>query len=787
MSNDVLCLLAKTDPDMKLIDHLKAVAIISKTMAKSIGLNDILADCAYKAGLLHDIGKAVEYYQKYYRGSKEKYSKEFPMHHEISWAYTANKLNDINILSAIYWTHACPIRIIQRKKLRTYNRDDIIERLSTEEIGSLNTIWDYIENNIINNLSNSAYYTSNIPNLFIEDAGIIGNKNDNAERLVIRTCVLSADRYVSGLKIEDIKNILNGNLNPNKLIESKLLSDISGVPICPKNYESKRFNLQNEVVETLKNSQTTIIKAPAGFGKSIVGLLWNIKRKRKLIWVCPRNEVSISVYNIINKEIKNLGIKCNIELYLTGERKEKNFDDENPGFSSDIVITNLDNLISPMIKNQISDRLFFIMGADIVMDEYHEFVQESPLYAAFITFMRARHRLTTNSYTLLLSATPMNLNKMWDGEKETVVLPNKNDHYEAAHNKNYNINIINEMPNRSIEGSVVIHNSISNAQDEYSLKNYTHLIHHRFTNKDRKERMDAIFQKFGRDNNNIEGTGIQNKENLSSAPVIQASMDLSFKVLYDSICSPESTFQRIGRVNRWGTIEDAYINLVNLELKNNKSEMGAVNCIYSYKLRAMWVDYLYKKINIKKQYTINELYKVYNTFYNDENIQKKITEYLRDQYQKGLVYPTNNIDIGLVSFRPYKMIDDFYNDNITAKTDKKQKLGKSLRNPLPAYYFTVSIKGSNEWLKPEDIMTDGPELRETYLTDGDLNGKLINPSYIKRILEELENSGYDISNYKKKGIPNNLQDWFKLSRYAETPLPDISRIYDPNLGLRKVY
>ena len=53
----------------------------------------------------------------------------------------------------------------------------------------------------------------------------------------------------------------------------------------------------------------------------------------------------------------------------------------------------------------------------IIFDEYHEFVSDAPIFAGFIKQMRIRNNMI-NGKTLLLSATPVKLENMWDFKEE---------------------------------------------------------------------------------------------------------------------------------------------------------------------------------------------------------------------------------------------------------------------------------------------------------------------------------------------------------------------------------
>jgi hypothetical protein len=133
----------------------------------------------------------------------------------------------------------------------------------------------------------------------------------NSEALFARTCLISADRIASSNPIDisddEIKVLINeATIRPFEV-------DISNH--CY--FGNERFVKQSEIIDKIE--RTTQINAPAGFGKTLLGLLWNFKRGRKLIWVCPRNIVAESVYKSINEELDNFGIDfLSTELYLSG-------------------------------------------------------------------------------------------------------------------------------------------------------------------------------------------------------------------------------------------------------------------------------------------------------------------------------------------------------------------------------------------------------------------------------------------------------------------------------------
>jgi len=530
-----------------LIDHLKAVSFVAQEMAIICGYNEKLQKLAHTAGLLHDIGKATKSFQDYLSHGMGEEESLSPMHHEISWAFLIQtfgiSIENKLIFNAIYWHHARPL---DQNYEYLKSRDAIIEKIKKSDITRISKLVQSLE---IPDLIGTVMEDEDVPDLFLPDRTY--DKNINAELIAVRMCLISADRLVSQLSAGDTTAIAKGKAVPSAFL-GKAQTLAYDTIHCPAEYEVNRFNLQLDCAKEAQKTRTSVVKAPAGFGKTLIGVLYTLLQGRQTYWVCPRNVVAEAVYENIVREIVALHIDCSVELFLSGERKKTNTPDGRiKEFASDIVVTNIDNLLGPMVNNRTAERLFHILSGLVVLDEFHEFVSDSPLFAAFVTYMRARHRLSTTAKTLLLSATPLNMHNLWDSEDEpTAFLPNTKQHYPAAHEGVYQTEFIREFPGEILPASLCVFNSISMAQQKFESSQLEHLAHSRFTDPDRQRIMDKIYLAFGKS-----GTGVVNGERISSAPVIQAAVDISLVNLYDSVCSPETTLQRIGRCNRWGTYD----------------------------------------------------------------------------------------------------------------------------------------------------------------------------------------------------------------------------------------
>jgi CRISPR-associated endonuclease Cas3-HD len=777
----------------RLFEHNKAVANIAKAMALKLGLTDELTNKIYTASMLHDIGKVVPRIQQHLvlctnpsallivdEDFQEPISTQeiYPLHHEISWAFLTQKISDKYILNAIYWHHARPIHTDEHNKKATFDTaDDVMGALDSVDIDALERIWNELLPLIaINKVPLTG--TVEVPDLFEKDGN--QNRNDNAEFMLIRACVISADRHVSALCPSAVDVLSVDTSKAMDEVNNLLIGDIQGSPVKPPDYEQDRYNLQADIIESVGDSKTTIVKGPAGLGKTLIGVLWARAQKEKILWVCPRNTVADTVYKNIIQEVEALGLFCSVELYRTGKRQSTNREDNRPEFSSDIVVTNIDAIMNPMVNNGVAGRLFTIFGCSVILDEFHEFVSDAPMFAAFVTYMRARHRVASTCKTLLLSATPSMIQFLWDvpGSKDTLVLPSKKTHYPAAHKGVYQVCFATDFPANPIPGSLLVCNSITEAQNNFGL-GYTHILHHRYTDTDRKRIEKNIFSSFGKNK-----VGVINGESVSAAMVVQAAMDISFSSLYDSVCSPESSLQRIGRTDRWGTFQK-YNPTITFMSINERTERGAVRTVYDEDLKILWINFLKQKLIGITSIDLSHLYEIYNEFYRVYEV--KVKKFLLELYRVGMNGPHKGMEfLGLVGFIPIKVLNTVPVD----PNNKKKVVSKNLRSPNGSYFYTVELDNQpNVWLPPDNVLSEGSELYDRYMSDGNLNAGLLASGPMLTRLKGLVQCGYVSWTKQSKGklgIPGSLKDWFKKARNSETPLPDFSRKYNSQLGVIKI-
>jgi len=745
-------LLAKSD-GTTLIEHLKDVSKCAAELAIDLDLSEDLVEVARIAGLLHDIGKAEPKFQEIikrkikeksenidesdaevecYEQKSEKDRNPFPLHNEIGWAvlkgscFSFKDNSDDNlstniILNTIYWHHG----IVSQKHIEKYTTvSDITQKINTSGIYAQLKELNIESFNIKGEKIDDNEKDRHIP-AYVDKCP---NHDDNAKLFAIRACVVKADRLVSA-----------GKKGMNSKIENS--KDIKNI----KGYNNERFEEQKRLAIRAVSSRITQVNAPAGFGKTVLGLLWHTILGKKTYWVVPRNTIAFGVYENLIKEIKELELDISVELFLTGEQKDSNKESTN----YDITVTNIDNLMAPIVNMNRAEMAYDALSSNIIFDEYHELAQQkNGIYATFLTMMIIKSKLINKTNTLLLSATPSVHSCIWDkySKDKTLIISD----CKAVHNKIYNIDIKDDvLPFYTNNSWLYIHNTIKNTQKAWEEDNETKIFHSAYAEKHKKEHNKQLLKDYGKNENKAHSS-----DKVAAAPIIQAALDISFANLAESVLSPESTIQRIGRCNRWGYAESANLTLY---IGTDKSIDSAIEILYDKECRKIWIDFA--RIELPGQKTLNDIYRAYIDF-NEKN-KDKLIEYYDELYRKSLVALSQ-----IVPKRNHKKRKD---GKIIATTTP------TLRALKPSLFFTVKNFYTGKWLSPDCVMSmDSSKLIDIASNSGYVKNdiKIIIRNLVKagyKAFTKTDNKGTYIKQSFDKGVENTkLLD---IARDSETPYP----------------
>ena len=761
-------LYAKSDGEL-LKNHLEnvrifALKIFSKTYSvKNFEYENIDGEKIVSiTAKLHDICKATKGFQKILLGKSKKSGYMFS-HGELAWAFIIKHIDlgltnkEIEIIANnIYWHHGITNKMGVDNLYKIYsefNEDDIETiRNLVIDLFDERAVLDEPREGDVDQTKTPLFYYSDKPSL-------------NIANIIIRSCLLGADRLVSELgknfKEDNIGNVIDFYLKKNG---SYYLKD------CPFD-DDTRFIIQRNIVINSKNN-TLIVKGPGGWGKTLLGLIWSSTEfsDKKTIIVYPTNTMSEHAYISVYNELENSNNLSNtsMELFLTGEIKNSHNKKCDEPFTSDIIITNIDNFLSLNTKNNESKNLFMLSGVDVIFDEFHEFVSNSALFSLFINVMKIRHQYT-KSRTILLSATPMNLSYLWDTYmNKTEILPNENKHYSAIHNKKYKINtkiydnVIDIIPNNN-GNQLIKFNVIKNAQEYYTHIKDNHnsfIVHSKYEKDVVKNKIHQIFKWFGKGNNKNE-----KKPVVVSTPILQTSLDISFSSLIDMLFSFDSFLQAIARADRWGNLDVNIINVDLVKLNGNKSENMLIRELYSKILSELFFDLINSLSG--KEMTINELYVQYNQFYVKH--KHELQNFIRTKQNESL----KNLEM----VYPKRFFGEKNSDLMFAG-------GNKLRTTSNSEIWVVYQKNDGTFTEPFSVC-----LYENFSIEFDEPPNIETLLFDRMEFIQERDERYDYSKLikkRKRSRRSLLEDIRKSAIISKTPYFVFNRIYDNELGIIKI-
>ena len=785
---------SKENGKIKLVEHSIAVINVSvylfnQIIKKEINFNEFRKENISKfyqelilTAALHDIGKCSGKFQEklnnfnltedgnYIPKSKKKASNFIP-HNVSGWAYLeyyCENIPDI-VKNNILYHHTINPAIGKMTVLDIVSDDDMKNSKDNYD-DFYNYIIQYCNKifkiNFKATIKDSYNNIDKMPDSVSLYRQIKSNSHlfftmmdDASKFLIIRSIIVFADRFVSENydKIslicdnnEDFfrKEILNKVIYSHKGWNDNVneLKDDKGNLL----YDTVRLKEQNSLLNDIEKYSNNIVSASAGFGKTLVGLRWILRNKKKVMWVVPRNVIADGTYQSICNERNKMGYtedNLSIGLLIAGQWVKGNID-------SDIIVTNIDNFLSMMIKNCMVNNLIKEIGCNIIFDEYHEFLSHQELFAGFIELVYARCKFT-NSKTLLLSATPLRFDKTYfnDGEMNVHFLKAKAYNGEMKVKVNFfDLDNINHLLS-TVRDSFIICNTVKQSQRLFKLIGGKDdiLIHSRFPSVRRNEIEEEIYHCHGK------GSCVNNRNNIIGTNIIGVGLDISAKTIYDFVVTPENTIQRgCGRGGRFNEKEynnEIIYNVCNLI--NDKGNRMLINSQTNNNLHDKWLKILksFDGLTITK----DKLYELYYDFY-DEN-KKEIAQlwnhFLDESSRK------------LMNLRPYKTFTK-QKENIKNRLSDRQ----SYRGIGNSVFVTVQ--------NADDTYSEAIIIDRNYICKEEFSLKSLKnkKKYFERCIRLKDNK------YKAKNtLLVDKEEMFRQALDEDTPLLLEFSTYDDVYGL----
>ncbi len=225
------------------------------------------------------------------------------------------------IKHTIYWHHAKPYRKekdlefstfggIHKKfngNLGTLPFSEIIEKAQRllQQIGEIDRKYRNTETSLINRIYSETVDLDTLNNIKTTPLPSyktyeLENRIDdyrqqitaNAQHNLMRACVISADRLISGLSAEDLHNHIR-HQTLYRLVDETLLSEsslCSQIQSCMTQFpSSERTSKQHEIaVQLSKINDVAVLAGPAGCGKTKIALEWAMLKEY------PTNHLDLS-------------------------------------------------------------------------------------------------------------------------------------------------------------------------------------------------------------------------------------------------------------------------------------------------------------------------------------------------------------------------------------------------------------------------------------------------------------------------------------------------------------
>lgn len=797
--NDINKLLAKSkmNGELSLIEHTKGVInithyVLSYFFKKSNLLNDNIVSYSklekgiISAAALHDIGKCCDSFQTYVRnGSSTKNAKfkatddgveplktkDIVTHNILSWAFALTNTELCKYswaLSAILYHH-----VVYGHLSETYARDVMID-MSEDEKNTFNNFMEEInvylkerfdfaiKHDESNDGMKMAKETLLYHNIHLKEnhLNVDEELDENTLYIISRSVLIYADRLASSYP-EYSERFANNDIELiKKLLEESLCcKDIPDDNYKEwayngntANYDIERLQEQNALMDKIDKCDNNVINASAGFGKTLIGLRWIMRNKKRVLWVTPRNVIANGTYDSIISELDTMGYsdRISVGLLLQGEYKYGNED-------SDIIVTNIDNFLSMMIKNNMAHNLVKELAGNVIFDEYHEFLCEQPLFAAFISYAYARTNWT-NSKSLFLSATAIRFDDYFCWGNINFIRPKA---YNGDMKVKIHINKYNDINEFYLPGvnkdSLVITHTVKQSQTIYKNVsqnlNDTSLLHAMFTDRRRKKIETMLYTTHGKK------SPVEQRNAVIGTNALSTGLNISAHNIYDFIINPEGTIQRgCGRGGRFGEKEYDCVNYHVCILEGDKSSDTFISRTYSKDLLTKWYKML-EEYN-SKIITKDKLYELYDEFYS--NNESLFMEYIYDTFSKSAS--------GLKHFFPYA----------THKKDKNKsdikKISKSYsyRGEGNSIYVTARYTDNDE-LVCEPIVIDVTRILEDEIKEKEAQKYHYN--------EFKKNSDKSFKHIYKGWHACFPEDWFRIALSYDTPLALYFARYNDEIGL----
>lgn len=688
--------IAKTESGETVIEHSKNVYYTAEKLMEINNSPKDIKPYILFASLFHDIGKVTSDFQKHIMDKN--YEQKLP-HNLISFKFITECFDfdgnyDVNkmlaAMKSILYHH--PFLGEWKNAENLYTKVIFCDDIYTDSINlnetDIKNITDVVidlicffnERNDLKIKLTSPHTTYYFQNTYNEDNDryikmFVKNPNDilNEYFLVFSQHLRGADVYASSC-IPLTDSIFNIS-HKSSLIDFK----------CKPGYDIDIFKQQIRYVdEMISNGNISEINEPVGFGKTNVLLMASLCLNKKIIFVSPTNITTHNAYLTTQKFLmdNNLSDKISVGMFISGKWVYgAELEDLN-----DIIVTNIDNCLGPIVKSDKYKRnIFDLAYRTIIFDEYHQYFTQTPILQDFNVLLKTRSVKYGVSKTFLSSATQQKF--IYSGLANEINVFKKTR--IGCNKRKFKIKFIDGfVATPSITDTCFVTNSISRCQEicrnNSTDENKFLLYHSEYTQKDRMEIEKILL--------NTHGNDAKFKPlNVSATNIISTGLNLSFKTIVMGRMPLYDIYQTIGRCNRfceydYGTIIfDETITNANTERYSIRNKWDEDLCTLEFSML---------KERLKPEMTLDEIDMVFEDIIKNDVYEQKI----REKYNEY-----KNTSAKLLSEMIYRYGNRINDENGILHISNNISLRTSKDNETVGLFVWCKGMGENEFVNKTHI------------------------------------------------------------------------------------
>ncbi|MEO0181730.1 MAG: CRISPR-associated helicase Cas3' [candidate division WOR-3 bacterium] len=602
-------LLAK--PDVGLLEHSCQTLETGCVIARLLNLDGVVFQKALFACLLHDVGKATKSFQKYIRKGTGKRVPHALASFPFVYLLEKEVFKDLPEASIAVLTHHTPIHSDLYKDYREW-KPDFHEAflkllLSLTEQMNLRLDKDFLRQVLEVSSKLPAYYYWTKAN---EEHRSI-KRSDFAQ---IKTILNLADWAASGRK------------------DPKEYFLVEGRKRIKEHIEQRRIRLRGFQEKCWEAETPLFIRAPTGSGKTEALVGWAAKATR-IIYLLPTQATS----NAMFERLKHIfcgqtGLSHGKASFYLRSKTELEEEEEwvetllSSSFAKPVNVATLDQLLLAHLNGrhwEIKETL--ARNGAIVFDEIHAYEPYTLgiLLNALGNLKGSRQAFASATFPSPLLKTIRESigqeGQLVEAEEE---FWNKRRHKILVSERALE-EVLPEIVDMVTRGKkvLVVLNSVDDAQNFFMqarkrLGERAFLLHSRFINRD-KAKLEEVAK------NPPRGSL------LVSTQVVEVSLDISYEALFTQVAPLDALVQRIGRVNRYGELGCAPVEIMPESDKSKKVYQEKI-----FGILALTREILTSMPDEPSDREMREgVEEIYNHLFNSEKFRSELKDGQRDAEQ----------------------------------------------------------------------------------------------------------------------------------------------------------